>query len=183
MGRAEEAEGVLWRMEERGCKWDSVTWTTVISAYAKARPAQPEQAERLLVCMAERRVPVDTISYSGVIAAYINTSPPQIEKAENILDIMTERRVKANSFAFSSIIMAYLNSKPCRLEDAERVLTRMQQHGIYPDRVMQKTLDKAHAEQRGDPPPRDRNSRHQYTHHLNEYQPRQRPRVQQMTSL
>jgi len=71
----------------------------------------------------------------------------------------------------------------------------MQMHGLYPDRVMQKALDKAHGEQRGeegrhpsalwsgDPPPRDRNSRHQYTHHLNEYQPRQRPRVQQMTSL
>merc|ERR1719440_550144 len=118
------AEAVLWRMEEKNCKWDSVTWTTVISAYAKSRPSQPEKAERLLICMAQRGVTVDSISYSGVIAAYINSVPQQIEKAENILDLMEERRVKANSFAFSSIIMAHLNAKPCRLEDAERLLKR-----------------------------------------------------------
>lgn len=68
-GRWQEALGLMTTARKRGVRPDVITYTSVISACARARPPQPEKALTLLATMRAKGLEPDLIAYTVVMDA------------------------------------------------------------------------------------------------------------------
>ena len=70
--RPQQAESLLWTMQQKGFVPNATSFTAVIGAYAKAR--QPPDASRVLERMLESGVAPDAVAVNTVLSAYAHAA-------------------------------------------------------------------------------------------------------------
>merc|ERR1719181_2363938 len=81
-------------MEECNVAANTISYSTVISAYANARPSRPADGERILARMEAKGVLPNTVTYNSIIKAYANERCVRPEACEKILVSMQNKGIK-----------------------------------------------------------------------------------------
>jgi len=129
------AEDVLNRLEAKGLSGNTITYSTVVAAFANKSPADPAGAERVIDRMQQCNIRCNTITYCNLIGAYRNAG--RASEAADVLDRMAARGIKADAVCYNAVIKAYSSlplGKPGFLE-AFDIAERMQDDGIVPNIV------------------------------------------------
>jgi pentatricopeptide repeat protein len=132
----DEAMGLLERMVENGLAPNTITFNTLITVCAKARPAaRVDEAMGLLGRMTESGLVPDAITFTSLITACANAHPAaRVDEAMGLLDRMAETGVAPDTVTFTSLIMACANASPAaRMDDAMILLDRMVENGFAPN--------------------------------------------------
>merc|ERR1739848_502015 len=79
---------------------NTITFSSLITAYTNALPGRPDKALEVLHRMKERGIEADTISYNTVVKAYSNTGKP------SFFELMQERNVQPNIITWNSLLHA-----------------------------------------------------------------------------
>lgn len=94
------------RYEAEGVHANTITYSSLITAYANSNPSRPDKAEEVLVRMQKKGINVDTISYNTVIKAYSHTGKPSFFEAMKVADMMDVAGVQPNIITWNSLLYA-----------------------------------------------------------------------------
>merc|ERR1711903_213718 len=114
----------------KGMQPNVVSYTTVVTAYANARPPRVQDAERVVLQMEQNGVIANEVTYNSLIKAYASQKPAQPHKAEEILVRMERLGIRPDVISCSSLATSYGNAEKVDTVAAENVLTRMREKGI-----------------------------------------------------
>merc|ERR1711998_573246 len=123
----EECLRLLHEMEDHGIKPNTITFSSLITAFANASPSRPEDAEAILERMSDATVDANTI-------------PGRPDKAEEVLHRMAEKGVHADTISYNTVIKAYSNTGKPSFFEAMKVHDLMTQNGVFPNIITWNSL-------------------------------------------
>ncbi|KAK3235606.1 hypothetical protein CYMTET_54196 [Cymbomonas tetramitiformis] len=153
----EMVRSILREAEDEGLTPDTVTYNTMMNAYA-SYPAQIDEAYELLEQMesrgAEEPGRPDLITYSTLLSAHANSRVPDVERAEALLQRMEgseDVSLRPNTVAYNTMMKLYAGEGVAGrggAAAAEELLVRMQassRQNAQPTTVSFNTLISAYA--------------------------------------
>lgn len=113
----EEAEAILLQMEENRCKPTRVTYTTLISAFAKKDIDKAKKYFDMMCSSSLKDVRPDQFSYNTMIGAYAVNG--KFSEADSLVKEMNQKGIKPDYITYKIIIEALLKNK--RTQDAWKI--------------------------------------------------------------
>jgi pentatricopeptide repeat protein len=140
VGRADDAERIINKMIELGIEPNTITFTSLIGAYANSQPARPDEAEKVLKRMIDRGIKPNEVSYATILKAYSALSPSRPKDCLRVLEEMQAAGLQVDDVIYNTILRAFLNSKIATFKEAHQLYENMLDCGIKPTHVTHGTM-------------------------------------------
>merc|ERR1711896_66215 len=102
-----DAERLVAIMKEKNIARSSITYTSLITAYANAQFVEPEKGEAAIQSMIDEGLSPSTITYTSLLKAYAQSVPIRCGDALKLLNEMKNRGVQPNVISYNIVIGAF----------------------------------------------------------------------------
>lgn len=127
------------QLQHAGFRPDVISYTRLISTYAKAR--REESAQAVFDEMVDAGVRPTRKAYNVLLDAYANSA--LVEEAKTVFKRMTRDKCYPDLCSYTTLLSAYVNASD--MEGAEKFFVRLKRDGIVPNVVTYGTLIKGYA--------------------------------------
>jgi len=120
----EVVEGIIQEMKKQGVARSSITYTSLITAYANTATVDPTKAENVLQEMFAEGLQPSLITFTSVLKTYAQAKPPRLEAMLKTIGKMEEKGPQPNTISYN-IVMGSCAAKPSQPELCEELMSRM----------------------------------------------------------